>query len=239
MQNKKIILVERQADERAILKTILTDSSFEVLDFSDSMGAIQWVMENGNPNLLILEESSIPLNGLQTMDYMRTELKKEHPTLIALESDTHTTARKLQGFLKKPYSDKTLKEVENFLNDLDIPNEAEKLPKAYSLDYLIDLSDGNKEFISESLALFKVSVSEKLIELETSIDQRHFEEVRKIAHSIKPSFDMLLNQKGKELCQRMEHSKDDEELSALVQELKLEYQLIQNQITVDTPIEKI
>ncbi|GGW22375.1 response regulator [Arenibacter certesii] len=239
MYNKKILLVERQDDERGILKKILTNSSFEVLDFSDSMGAIQWVMENGNPKLLILEEFAVPLNGWQTMDYMRSELKKDHPTLIVLDADTKTSNKKLQGYLRKPYSDKTLVEIQSFLDNLKTPDEIEELSKAYSLDYLIDLSDGNKEFISESLELFKDSVSERITALQAAIDQQQFGEVRKIAHSIKPSFHMLLNHKGKELCQALEHCKIDNELSVLVQELKLEYELIQNQITLDSPIEKI
>ncbi|NKI26413.1 hypothetical protein HCG49_07550 [Arenibacter sp. 6A1] len=235
MDNKYIILIERQADERAILKKKLVESSFEVVDFDNSMSAIQWVMENGNPKLFILEELSSPLDGWQTLAYLRTELGVKSPVLITIETDTEITAKKSQGFLTKPYSDDTLVKIEEFLyNDQNI-KESEEFPKLYSLDYLDELSDGSLEFIMESLALFNDSISEKLTHLQEALDQQEFAEIRTIAHSIKPSFQMLLNDHGKELCQTMEFATKPEELKTLVEELKLEYNRIKKQIALDFP----
>ncbi len=232
MNNKKIIIVVSNAEERTRIKRILNNSPFVALDFTDSMGAIQWIMENGNPQLLILEESSSPLNGWQTMDYLRTELKMEHPTLIVIDSDTEITNKKLQGFIRKPFSDKTALEIENFLNTVEVKDKNEELVKSYSTEYLEELSEGSKEFVAETLVLFKESVSGRLNDLKIALEQNNFDEARKIAHSIKPSFQMVLNQHGRDLCQSMETAKT-EELNTLFSELNQEYQLIETQITAD------
>lgn len=239
MNNKNIILVEQQADDRAYLKERLVDNSFEVVDFSDSMSAIQWVIENGNPTLLILEESSSPLNAWQTLDYLRTELKMEHPVLIAIASESLISAKKSQDFLSKPYTEETLVKITEFLHKAEHTNESKELPKPYSLEYLDELSDGSLDFIMESLALFNDSISEKLTQLQEALDQQQFAEIRTIAHSIKPSFQMLLNDHGKELCQTMEFATRPEDLKTLVQELKLEFNRIKKQITLDFPTAQI
>ncbi|SHI42282.1 Response regulator receiver domain-containing protein [Arenibacter nanhaiticus] len=235
MDNKNIILIERQDEERANLKKKLTEDSFEVVDFDNSMSAIQWVMENGNPKLFILEELSSPLDGWKTLDYLRTELGVKTPVLITIETETEIIVKKSQGFLTKPYSDDTLVKIKEFLHQIESIKETDELPKPYSLDYLDELSDGSLEFITESLALFNDSISEKLTQLQEALDQQQFTEIRTIAHSIKPSFQMLLNDHGKELCQSMEFATKPEDLKTLVQELKLEYNRIKKQIAIDFP----
>nr|WP_285903367.1 Hpt domain-containing protein [Arenibacter sp. H213] len=87
----------------------------------------------------------------------------------------------------------------------------------------------------ESLALFNTTISKKLIQLQEALDQQQLAEIRSIAHNIKPSFQMILNHVGKELCQTMEHSTSHEELAVLIKELNQEYNLIKNQIELDFP----
>ena len=237
MHNKSIIIVESDAEDRNALKKLLLSESHQVVDFSDSMGVIQWIMENGKPLLLVAEESASPLNGWQTMDYIRAELLLTFPTLIVRSTEAEISNRTMQGVLTKPYSEKTLEEVINFLDSLEIDDDPDETATSYSVDYLKELADGNEEFIIESLLLFKQSVASKLQELQTALDGRELDKVRKIAHSIKPSFQMVLNHNGKDLCQTIEHTEEEAALTSLVHNLNKEFQLINTQITEDYQLE--
>jgi hypothetical protein len=81
--------------------------------------------------------------------------------------------------------------------------------------------------------IFKESVTFKLEEMHSKLSLRDLEEVRKIAHNIKPSFAMLHNQKGMELCNTMMDTAKDLDMPKLVNELKLEFEIIQSQLAMD------
>jgi CheY-like chemotaxis protein/HPt (histidine-containing phosphotransfer) domain-containing protein len=234
VQNKNILVVAHEAAESAVLKELLSKSSYEVIDFGNSMAAIQWVKQHGNPQLLIIEEKSAPLSGLQAMDYLRTELAMEHPVLIVIDrkNEALVSDKKMQGYLTKPYTKESILEITNFLDK--VPRSKEVLsPRHYSLEYLEELGDGNRDIIIESLMIFKESVTLKLEEMQNRLALRDLEEVRKIAHNIKPSFAMLHNQKGRELCNTMMDSAKDLDMPKLVNELKLEFEIIQSQLAMD------
>lgn len=234
MQNKNILIVVRDTTEREVLKELLGKGSFGVIDFGNSMAAIQWVKQHGNPQLLIIEEKSSPLNGLQAMDYLRTELAMEHPVLIVLDRkhESLVSDKKMQGYLTKPFTEESVVEIRDFLEKVPRPKEVPP-PRHYSLEYLEELGDGNRDIIIESLVIFKESVTLKLEEMQKKLELRDLEEVRKIAHNIKPSFAMLHNQKGRELCNTLMDSAKDLDMPKLVNELKLEFEMIQSQLAMD------
>jgi CheY-like chemotaxis protein len=234
VKNKYILIVAHQAGERAVLKELLNKSSYEVIDFGNSMAAIQWVKQNGNPLLLIIEAKSAPLNGLQTLDYLRTELAMEHPVLIVIDNkhESFVSDKKMQGYLTKPYTAESVLEIKDFLDK--VPQTEENLsPRVYSLEYLEELGDGDRDIIIESLMIFKESVTLKMEEMQSKLASRNLEEVRKIAHNIKPSFAMLHNKKGKELCNTMMDTAKDLDIPKLVNELQLEFEMIQSQLAAD------
>ncbi|MEH6680290.1 MAG: Hpt domain-containing protein [Sediminicola sp.] len=234
MRNQKIVIVENEARERVHLKDLLSNGSYDVIDFSNSLAAVQWIQRNGSPLLLIIELKSIPLNALQTIDYLRTELAMEHPILIVIENklDPQVADKKMQGYLRKPYTAESILKMEDFLKTVS-QSDKELSSRNYSLEYLEELGDGNREIIIESLILFKESVTLKLQEMQKRLACRELEEVRKIAHNIKPSFAMLHNQKGRELCNTLMDSTKDLDIPKLVNELKLEFEMIQSQLAVD------
>ncbi len=234
MKNKFILIVADQAAERAALKELLNKSSYEVIDFGNSMAAIKWVKQNGNPLLLIIEAKSTPLNGLQTLDYLRTELASEHPVLIVIDNkhESFVSDKKMQGYITKPYTGESVLEIKDFLDK--VPQSRESLsPRVYSLEYLEELGDGNRDIIVESLMIFKESVTLQMEEMQSKLASRNLVEVRKIAHNIKPSFAMLHNKKGKELCNTIMDTAKDLDIPKLVSELQLEFEMIQGQLAVD------
>ena len=59
--------------------------------------------------------------------------------------------------------------------------------KAYNIDSLREVAEGNEEFIAEMIGLFIENTRIVLSEMKMHIDQKNGEMVGKLAHSIKPN----------------------------------------------------
>jgi HPt (histidine-containing phosphotransfer) domain-containing protein len=59
------------------------------------------------------------------------------------------------------------------------------------LEKLIDLTGGDEEFISDLLGTFSENASVRISELNRAIQCRDFHTIKKIAHQLKPSLDLL------------------------------------------------
>lgn len=57
--------------------------------------------------------------------------------------------------------------------------------------YLISIGDGDQEFIARFLSTFQENTSKLLLEMENSLAQGNHDALRKAAHQLKPSLEML------------------------------------------------
>ena len=105
----------------------------------------------------------------------------------------------------------------------------------YSLDYLKEISDNSTEFIEESLQLFSSSVAKEIGDLYLKIQNNNYEEIRKIAHKIKPFFAMVQNHKGVEICDQITYKAKDGELKNIIDDLYAEFTNIQHALKTDYP----
>jgi HPt (histidine-containing phosphotransfer) domain-containing protein len=63
----------------------------------------------------------------------------------------------------------------------------EKTYKTVNLDYLHEVSNGNKKFIRDMIKLFLAEVPEELNTLERTIHEKDFDGIRESAHKLKSS----------------------------------------------------
>lgn len=59
------------------------------------------------------------------------------------------------------------------------------LQKVTNLDYLIELSKGNKEFVVEMIEIFLAENPEEIASLENAISEQNFEQIKSAAHKMK------------------------------------------------------
>lgn len=59
------------------------------------------------------------------------------------------------------------------------------------LSYLISISDGDKEFIMDFLSTFEQSTVPQINQLQVALEKHDLETVRKIAHQLKPTSELL------------------------------------------------
>jgi len=237
-----ILLVESNIIEQENFARIALHEGWLLVICNSGIDAIHWFNKNNKADVLVIEEDSSPLNGYQTADYIKTELGLMLPVLITV--GTAPTPRELrviaytEGEIKKPFIKSTTILQINEL--LERSPEKTSIPNySYSLNYLRDIFEGHEESVFESLELFSTSVNTELEQLFVELQDKDYNRIREIAHSIKPSFEMLENETGKSICHLLNSEAEETEMPRLIHDLQLEFASITKQLTRDFPELKI
>ena len=233
-RKKHIIFIDSNLKSQTTFSSVIRSSEALVTNFTTAMGAIQFIKQNELPDLIIIEEHIKPLGALQTLKYLNDQLNYCGSALIISDSkekiytDTH-----VYGVLSKGFSEEDILKVRSLLNDMN----GNKLDTehAFSLNYLKNLSDNDQEFIFESLKIFKDSVTVRLKEMETCLQNTDYNCIKEIGHNIKPSFEMLESAKGSQICDKLAHFATPEEIPDLVSALKIETHKIVSGIEREFP----
>ncbi|MFI8379967.1 Hpt domain-containing protein [Leeuwenhoekiella sp. NPDC079379] len=220
-RKKHIIFIDSNLKSQTAFSSIIRSSEASITNFTTGMGAIQFIKQSELPDLIIIEEHIKPLGALQTLKYLNDQLNYCGSALIISDSkDKIYTDTHVYGVLSKGFLEEDILKVRSLLNNMS-DNRLYTEP-AFSLNYLKNLSDNDLEFILESLKIFKDSVTVRLEEMETKLKILDLESVREIAHNIKPSFEMLENVRGSEVCDKIAHVATPKEIDILVEKLKVE-----------------
>jgi HPt (histidine-containing phosphotransfer) domain-containing protein len=221
-----ILLIESSQDESNHFIDIVKNryANAEICVFANSFEAVQWLQEN-ETQLLVIEVASQPMNANQTIDYVREELKLDIAVFIVSSSpgiEDH------EFRIIKPFTEESLGFLLNY--SLEVMSQADPL---YSLNYLKDISGGNTEFILETVELFKSSVKKKLKELDFAGETNDYKKAAEIAHNLKPSFEMLENKEGAEICDKLTYDFQNHSINELILSLNLIFEEIVQQLEID------
>ncbi|SDR76910.1 hypothetical protein [Gramella sp. MAR_2010_147] len=223
-----ILLVESSQVESQyfidVLKDTFVNAKIEVL--SDSFEAVQW-LQNNLAHVMVIEHSSKPLDAIQTSDYLRQELKKDIPIYIS-----SSEVLKGENYISKPFTEASLEPFLNYLLEGAISESIDDAP-LYSLNYLKEISGGDMEFVTELIEIFKSSVKTKLEELEIANENKNTLHASKVAHNIKPSFEMIENSEGTEICNKLTYDLENHQLPTLILDLKAIFSKILYQFEID------
>jgi CheY-like chemotaxis protein len=179
----------------------------------DSVANGELAIENLKLNkydLILLDVQMPEMNGYETVKYIRNEMGLGLP-VIAITSQVSEEERKrclmagMNDFAPKPLQEIELYNlVVNylFITAVDSPenkdgqghrsmqNERveaarEQNKKVVDLDYLTELSKGDKTFVKEMIALFLSENPEEIKSLETAIADRNNEQIETRAHKLR------------------------------------------------------
>ncbi|MFN4764175.1 Hpt domain-containing protein [Gillisia sp. Q332] len=237
-----ILLVESNITEQENFAHIALQQGWQLVICHSGIDAIHWFNKTNKADILVIEENSTPLNGYQTADYIKTELGLMLPVLITVGTvPTPQEFRVIayaEGVIKKPFIKSTaILEINEILERL--PEKSPAQTDCYSLNYLRDIFEGHEESVFESLKLFSTSVNTELEQLNIELQDKDFNRIREIAHSIKPSFEMLENETGRSICQLLNSEVVETKMPGLIHDLHLEFASIKKQLTRDFPDLKI
>ncbi|WP_159076470.1 Hpt domain-containing protein [Flagellimonas amoyensis] len=197
---------------------------------SDSFSALQR-LKASSYNLVVMEENIAPLDPFKLMDYVFHELQKVYPMVIVGNGSHEEGTYENYTRVNHPIDGAKLDQLSLSLHHANDTVEE----KLFSLDYLNELSNNDQDFLEETIQLFRDTLAVKMNELDKAILMSDFEEVRQIAHNVKPSFAMLGNEKGKSVCQTICYEAKDADIPELSQVVKNEYKLIIKEIEKQFP----
>ncbi len=212
--NKKILLVEDNELNSLLIQIAFKPYKIKTTEAKNGLEAIELVKKNEYD--LILMDLQMPLlGGIETAIKMKTKLGITTP-IVAISANSSTTEIKkcqsigINSYITKPFEEEKLiqlvyqeifdsKKTEPFS-----PIDQENL--LYDLTYLNDVSHGDSQFIDKMLILFVSSVPTFTKDLKVAFENKDFEKVKIIAHSIKPTLDNLKVYSLKKLVRLIENN---------------------------------
>ncbi|WP_442846096.1 Hpt domain-containing protein [Leeuwenhoekiella sp. H156] len=226
---KHILFVDADREAQSRFNSYFDTGSFLVYNFNSAMGAIQHIKESKPADVLIINENAKPMGAAQTLNYLSDELQFKAKTFVTSESKgSFETDSAVYEVLKKPFDETEFQKVESALGYTKKISD-----ELYSLDYLKELSDGDPVFINQSIQMFIETVGPRIEELKALSAAKAYQKIAEVAHNIKPSFEMILNKRGAELCNFLAHHSAPGDFKSYVEDLNEEYLLVEKHLRED------
>ena len=209
-----ILLVEDNEMNRFIAIQSLKITGCQITEAINGLEAIEKLKESSF-DIILMDIQMPQMNGVEATKIIRTEIDNKIP-IIALTANAFKTDIDLYlsigmtDYLIKPYKEEDLYRVVQKYVKKQITKT-----KLYDIEQLLQISQGDTNFVQNMLDLFAKLAKEAIVKLNESQKNNDFESIHKIAHKIKPNIDNLKIVKLIEPIRQLEkynpaeHSKSD------------------------------
>jgi len=120
--SKRILVVEDQKDDRQIIRDVLADTDYEIIEVEDGEQALAAVAK-ARPDLILMEIQLPSMDGYETMRRIRTNPALLSIPIIAVTAyspsgeEQKARAAGCDDFVPKPYSPhQLLAKIRNYLH---------------------------------------------------------------------------------------------------------------------------
>lgn len=204
IRGKKILVVDDNEFNRMVASTVLEQNEVQIGLATNGKEAVE-ELKKSKYDLVLMDMQMPVMDGVMATKIIREDLKSDIPvvalTAFAMKDDEEKYMEQgMSAFLAKPFQEEDLLHtISLLLLGKDAPMIPKKKKEAvsdppiarYSVEGLERLANGNPEFISKMMNLFKDTASATMVELQAAFESEKFDEVRKLAHRLKPSVKML------------------------------------------------
>ena len=228
LEGKKILIVDDNETNRLIATTILGEYGALLSEAEDGAIAVKKVSQD-NFDLVLMDIQMPELNGYEATKLIREKFRSEIPivalTANAIKGENEKCFQAgMDGYLSKPFTeDQLLQIVCEWLdkgNDasIGIIDEVDQSP-LYNLTKLEDIAKGNQKFIDKMLRLFIDQVPDSVAEIKMAYKEGDFQNIKKTAHKIKPTIDIMEIVSLKNVIRDMEKNAEIYQSSELLENL--------------------
>jgi PAS domain S-box-containing protein len=203
-QNLHVLLVEDNDINRLYAKSILKNWHCRTDTAENGLVALEHI-KNFQYDVILMDIQMPIMDGYETTKAIRLmDAPFRDVPIIALTANATKVdvekclAAGMDDILSKPFTPEDL--YKKLFDEVKIvpikrPEKEKKSERAekklYDLNYLIKMSDNNKEFINEMIKTFIQTIPQILSEMETCLDDKNWEKLSKLAHQIKPTYTLL------------------------------------------------
>jgi signal transduction histidine kinase/DNA-binding response OmpR family regulator len=201
----RILIAEDNTMNQALMKHLMNDWKIPYQLVTNGKEALE-LMRIEAFDLLLLDIQMPLMNGYTTAQLIRTELNSSVP-IIAMTAHAMAGEKEkcisygMNDYISKPIREEELLQLINkyIPQQKEISHTSLQVKKAGSnhsfkmiqLDYLHQLSNGNKDFEKAMAEEFLIQVPEQLTRLKEAVDAVDYKTIRTLAHNMKTSVAFL------------------------------------------------
>lgn len=187
LQKIKVLVAEDNQMNQQLVKHLMKSWSLEHTMVNNGAEAVNVLKENSY-SIVLMDIQMPDMDGYTATSIIRNELKLDVP-IIAMTAHAMVGEKEkclqlgMNDYVSKPIKETVLYNI-IARHSQHIPEKNEGTPHL-NLNYLHQLSGNDKDFEKEILTQFLAQAPAELSQLEISIKQNEFDQVRRTAHSLK------------------------------------------------------
>lgn len=198
-----VLLVEDDAFNQRFIKRLLENLQGKVYLASNGKEAID-LPELNEVDIILMDLQMPVMDGFETIQHIRQKLALATPILALTGSEFAADKEKAldlgcKGYLVKPLNSDTLltairRGLETGVMDSIEEKEEKKTVKSkalYSLSKLEEISRGNQEFVKKMVNMLVEEMPISLAALKEGLEHKDYDQVRAMAHKMKPSIQLM------------------------------------------------
>jgi len=248
LQGKTILIADDNEMNRLVVATILQSYGAIIREAADGAQAIDMVGKE-QPELVLMNIQMPLLNGYDATKQIRQ--KGYTIPVIALTANAICGEKEkyreagMNDYITKPFKEDAFLEIiahwlqaEQVIKEkADLsPNITQQKDRSFDLTNLESISKGDKVFIHKMLRLFARQGPATVAEIKVAYELSDIEQVRKLAHRLKPSIDMLsiraIQSEIRELESKVDNPENSPHIPDLIRHIESTIKSISDEITL-------
>lgn len=203
LRNKTVLITDDNQMNRLLASTILKNYGADIIEASNGEEATR-IVQSQEPDLILMDIQMPVMNGYEASK----KIRKDGYTMpiIALTANAVRGENEkcikagMNDYMAKPFKEEELLRIlancldaeQNQTNKNLNKENIQKMDHSYfDLTSLHEISQGDEGFINKMLELFTEQAALTMSEIKVAYENNQMEQVKKIAHRIKPSIDSL------------------------------------------------
>ncbi|MBL7762225.1 MAG: response regulator, partial [Chitinophagaceae bacterium] len=184
-----ILIAEDNIMNQQLMKHLMSNWRMNYKIVSNGNEAVE-VLTKEKFNLVLMDIQMPELDGYHATELIRGKLKLSVPVIAMTAHAMEGEKEKCISYGMSDYISKPIREQELYnliLLHTGRKNEATNNTGIINLDYLREISKGNKNFEEEMVREFIVQVPEEINTLQNAIQTHNLEMIKQVAHALKSS----------------------------------------------------
>jgi signal transduction histidine kinase/CheY-like chemotaxis protein len=198
---RRVLVVDDIKLNQFLMKTLLEDMGFESDIVQSGENAIS-KLKTKSYDIILMDLQMPGMDGFETTIYIRKKLNIKIPIIALTAEVTSSDAKKckmagMNDHMLKPIDEKLLYNILIKYTDSNIQkiapqnNTSGYKAKYTDLSQLSRLTRGNQKMMKEIIDVFLEETPELTDRMRNAIDQKNWEALRAVTHSIMPSLKMM------------------------------------------------
>lgn len=188
LQKIKALIAEDNVMNQQLIAHLMKSWSIDFTMVSDGAEAIR-ELKKEHYSILLMDIQMPIMDGYTATSIIRNEMKMDVP-IIAMTAHAMTGEKEkclqlgMNDYVSKPIKETVLYNL-IARHAQNTPENPDRNLQHIDLDYLHQLSGNDRDFESQILQQFIVQVPEELQQLQEAVSNNHYNEIRRVAHSLK------------------------------------------------------